>query len=85
MRKIPYRSVLVKLNQLMLDLQNNGVVQKQWPNYSKLSNDRHHCHLAYHYVAVWRERPRGIFVADEFDGEIEIVITYAGSRGSAPY
>ena len=53
MKKIPHRNVLVKLNQLMQDLQRTGVVQSKWANYSKLPDDRHHCHLGYSYVAVW--------------------------------
>ena len=35
----------------------------------------HHCHLSHKWVACWVETEKGITVE----------VTYAGSRGSAPY
>ncbi|ALC16317.1 hypothetical protein DSOUD_1538 [Desulfuromonas soudanensis] len=50
-----------------------------WPNYSKLSADLHHCHLKKGkptYVAVWREERN----------EIKLVeVIYAGTHEKAPY
>jgi hypothetical protein len=63
------------LDRLVADLENNGPVQKRWPNYSKLSKNEHHCHLSYHWVACWRHE----------DETIEIEVYYAGSRENAPY
>ena len=30
---------------LLLDIENDGPVRGNWRNYSKLSSDRHHCHI----------------------------------------
>ena len=35
------------LESLILDLKLTGPVRGDWPNYSKLSGGRHHCHLNY--------------------------------------
>jgi hypothetical protein len=61
---------------LLLDLAKSGPVQFEWPNYSKLSHSRYHCHLNYGFVAVW----------EVVDAKIRIVeVTYVGSREGAPY
>jgi len=44
-------------------------------NYSKLSGNEYHCHLAHHYVACWRHEKR----------TITIEVYYVGSRENAPY
>lgn len=64
-----------KLKMLVNDLALTGPVLPAWPNFSKLSQDEYHCHLAHKWVACWR--------AD--GGEIEIEVYYAGSRENAPY
>ncbi len=46
------------LFQLAGDIESSGPVRGDWPNYSKLSGNRHHCHLKKGhpcYVAVWTE------------------------------
>jgi hypothetical protein len=57
-----------------------GPVRGEWPNYSKLTKNRHHCHLKKRskptWVAVWK-------VVDNDDKIIEI--TYVGTREKAPY
>lgn len=56
-----------------------GPVRANWPNYGKLGNLRHHCHLRKGkptYVAVW----------EEVVGEIRIVeVIYVGTHEKAPY
>jgi hypothetical protein len=83
--KIPLRDIQIKLLKLMKDLRDKGAVQSNWANYGKLDKNRHHCHLNYHYVAVWREQKREATEPDEYDPNIEIFITYVGSRENAPY
>ena len=53
-----------------------GPVQGGWPNYSRLGFDKHHCHLSYRYVMVWR-------VVDKEAQTAEV--QYVGSRENAPY
>lgn len=61
---------------LLLDLIKIGPIQYEWPNYSKLTQGRYHCHLNYSFVAVW----------EVTDNEIRILeVTYVGSREDAPY
>ena len=61
---------------LKQDLTSDGPVQTSWPNYSKLGENRHHCHLTHHYVACW------IVLSDT---EMEMEVYYVGSRENAPY
>ncbi len=61
---------------LLLDLSKMGPIQHEWPNYSKLTHGRYHCHLNYSFVAVW----------EVTDKEIRILeVIYVGSREDAPY
>jgi len=39
------RKVAEKLQFLIADIILNGPVRGTWPNYSKLPDNRHHCHL----------------------------------------
>jgi mRNA-degrading endonuclease RelE of RelBE toxin-antitoxin system len=72
-----YRLILVKL---MRDLESLGPVRGDWPNYSKLGPDRHHCHLKRKgkptYVACWN-------VIDKDQKTMEVY--YVGTREKAPY
>ncbi|OGQ95122.1 MAG: cytotoxic translational repressor of toxin-antitoxin stability system [Deltaproteobacteria bacterium RIFOXYD12_FULL_57_12] len=67
------------LFQLVREIEMAGPVRGDWPNYSKLSDSEHHCHLKKDkptYVAVWREDK----------GKIRFVeVIYAGSHEKAPY
>jgi mRNA-degrading endonuclease RelE of RelBE toxin-antitoxin system len=56
-------------------LREKGPVAYDWQNYSKLSEDRYHCHLTYSYVACWTHEK----------GTITIEVYYVGSRENAPY
>jgi len=76
--KLPER-VRGLLFQLACEIESSGPVRGDWPNYSKLSGNRHHCHLRKGrptYVAVWREFAHTI-------GLVEVI--YAGSHEKAPY
>lgn len=67
------------LFQLVREIEAAGPVRGDWPNYSKLSDGVHHCHLKKGkptYVAMWQENR----------GEIRFVeVIYAGSHEKAPY
>ena len=68
-----------KLIALALDIQANGPVRGNWPNYGKLDGQRHHCHLKKGkpcYVALWIESDTGIQVVE---------IRYVGTHEGAPY
>ncbi len=61
--------------QLVIDLRESGPAQPEWPNYSKLGGNKHHCHLSHRWVACWEETKTGV----------QIEVYYVGSRESAPY
>jgi mRNA-degrading endonuclease RelE of RelBE toxin-antitoxin system len=64
---------------LVLEIRTSGPVRGDWPNYAKLSDHRHHCHLKKGnptYVAVWKESQNAIRL-------IEVI--YAGTHEKAPY
>ena len=66
------------LFQLAKDIEAFGPVRGDWPNYSKLGGNRHHCHLKKGhptYVAVWTD----------YRGTISVEIIYAGTHEKAPY
>ena len=66
------------LFQLAKDIEASGPVRGDWPNYSKLGDNRHHCHLKKGhptYVAVWTESR----------GTVSVEIIYAGTHEKAPY
>jgi mRNA-degrading endonuclease RelE of RelBE toxin-antitoxin system len=60
---------------LIADLESDGPIRKDWPNFSALGKGRYHCHLTRRYVACWTCRK----------GEIVIEVYYVGSREKAPY
>ena len=72
--KLP-QNVQDLFNELTEDLTAKGPEQPSWPNYSKLSKTKYHCHLNYSYVACWKCE----------NDSIEIEVYYAGSRENAPY
>jgi len=64
---------------LIRDMESNGPIRGDWPNFSALSGNRYHCHLKKGhptYVAIWE-------VADKEIKLIEVV--YAGTHEKAPY
>lgn len=75
--KLP-RPALAALFELMDSIKQSGPMRGDWPNYSKLDGNRHHCHLKKGrptYVAVWTEDKENITVE----------IIYAGTHEKAPY
>lgn len=78
--KLPNR-VQNTLQLLVEDLKADGPVQGRWPNYGKLSKDKHHCHLKKGkpptYVAIWEEKEQ------EQNNIIQVI--YVGTHQKAPY
>lgn len=71
--------VLAKLEALLADLRINGPVRGNWPNYGKLSDTKHHCHIRNGkpcYVAVWEVTDKAIQL---------IEVQYVGTHEDAPY
>lgn len=76
--KLP-TGVKERLYALLLEIEKDGPVRGNWPNYGKIGIDRHHCHLKKGrptYVAVWE-------VSDNRIKLIEVI--YVGSHEKAPY
>jgi hypothetical protein len=74
-KKMPKQQA-VNFYNLFKELEENGPVRSNWPNYGILKGtNTHHCHLSHKWVACWVETKQGI----------EIEVTYAGSRESSPY
>ncbi|MDO8785194.1 MAG: cytotoxic translational repressor of toxin-antitoxin stability system [Syntrophales bacterium] len=64
---------------LIRDIEFHGPVRGNWPNYGRLSGNRHHCHIKKGkptYVAIWEVTDKGIRL---------IEVTYAGTHEKAPY
>ncbi len=77
-RKLP-KGVQDQAQFLMGDIEQHGPVRGDWPNYSKLGKNRHHCHLKKGhptYVAVWMEYADGIRIVE---------VKYVGTHERAPY
>ena len=74
MRKLPV-AVQVLFQALVKDLEATGPEQTSWRNFSKLGDNKFHCHLNYSYVACWRNN----------NGNLMIEVYYVGSREKAPY
>lgn len=72
--KMPER-IQMKLRALIDDLEETGPKQKDWPNFSQLSDNTFHCHLSHKWVACWQNEKNSI----------TIEVYYAGSRENAPY
>jgi hypothetical protein len=67
--------IQMKMANLLEDLEAKGPIQTQWPNYSRLTEGRYHCHLSYKWIACWYYE----------DNDLKIEVYYAGSRENAPY
>lgn len=64
---------------LIRDIEAQGPVRGNWPNYSKLSSNRHHCHLKKGkttYVAIWQVVDKKIHIVE---------VSYVGTHEKAPY
>jgi len=60
---------------LVENLREQGPIQTNWPNFSKLGKNQYHCHLNRSWVACWKYEKKTIII------EVE----YVGSREKAPY
>lgn len=72
------RSIRQALFALMYDIETRGPVRGDWPNYGKLDEERHHCHIKKGkptIVAVWK--------ADKNMRFVEVI--YVGTHEKAPY
>jgi len=68
-----------KLVLLTQEIESYGPVRGNWPNYSALPGNQHHCHLKKGrptYVAVWEVADNKIQIAE---------VIYAGTHEKAPY
>lgn len=74
LKRLP-EAIQDKFLALVEDLKTKGPVQSEWKNYSKLGENKYHCHLSYSWVACWRSEK----------GTLIIEVYYAGSRENAPY
>jgi len=74
LRRMP-EQIQKKMANLVEDLRDKGPIRSEWPNFSKLGEDRYHCHLAYKWVACWSCEKKSV----------RIEVYYAGSRENAPY
>ncbi|MFO7813482.1 MAG: cytotoxic translational repressor of toxin-antitoxin stability system [Pelovirga sp.] len=75
--KLP-KAVKAALLTLMDEIALLGPIRGNWPNYSKLAEGGHHCHLKKGkptYVAVWMAEKQTITVE----------IVYVGTHEKAPY
>lgn len=75
--KLPM-AVRAVLQTLMDEISISGPVRGDWPNYSKLSDGRHHCHLKKGkptFVAVWTTEKK----------TVSVEIVYVGTHEKAPY
>jgi hypothetical protein len=74
LEKLP-ADVRKRLYDLLKDLRDSGPLQVHWPNFSRLSTNKYHCHLTRKWVACWYHKK----------GAFEIEVYYAGSRENSPY
>ena len=72
-------NVKFSLIALIREIEVKGPARGNWPNYSGLGGNRHHCHLKKGkttYVAIWQV----------IDKKIRIVeVNYVGTHEKAPY
>jgi hypothetical protein len=77
-RKLP-ENVQNLLIALKRDMEANGPIRGDWPNFSPLPDNRYHCHLKKGhptYVAIW----------EVINKEIRLIeVIYAGTHEKAPY
>ena len=77
-QKLPKR-VADNLATLVVEIEEFGPVRGLWPNYSKLTGTKHHCHLKKGnptYVAIWQ-------VDNDIINFVEVI--YVGTHEKAKY
>ena len=78
LKKLP-ENVNASVIALIRDIESRGPVRGNWPNYSRLGGNRHHCHLKKGkttYVAIWRVINKEIHIVE---------VSYVGTHEKAPY
>jgi len=76
--KLPTRAKEA-LTELIRDMEANGPIRGDWPNFSALPDNRYHCHLK-------KGRPTYVAIWEVMDKEIKLIeVTYAGTHEKAPY
>jgi hypothetical protein len=76
-RKLPenIQNLLITLKR---ELEVNGPIRGNWPNFSPLSGNRYHCHLK-------KGRPTYVAIWEVLNKEIRLIeVTYAGTQEKAP-
>lgn len=74
-KQLPER-IFDALMTLEAEIQLPDPVRGNWPNYSRLGKERHHCHLSRKYVVCW----------EVIDKKVQLVeVYYVGGRENAPY
>ena len=72
----PVRQILFAL---IGDIEAYGPVRGDWPNYGKLADGKHHCHLK-------KGQPTYVVVWEVLDKKIKLVeVHYVGTHEKAPY
>ena len=66
-----------KVFTLLKEIEGTGPVRGDWPNYSKLPGNRHHCHIK-------KGRPTYVMVWQAIDLKT-VEVTYVGTHERAPY
>ena len=77
-QKLP-KSVQNGIITLIKEIEAEGPVRGNWPNYGRLPDNRHHCHVKKGhptYVVIWKEIKSGIQIVE---------VIYAGTHEKAPY
>lgn len=77
-KKLPPK-ILEILDALIAEIEIAGPVRGNWPNYSKIGDHLHHCHIKKGkptYVAVWEEDIETIRLVE---------VKYVGTHENAPY
>ena len=72
-------AVETRLRRLLAQIELDGPVRGDWPNYSSLTDNCHHCHLKKGhptYVAVWQVEDKNIRLVE---------VVYVGTHEKAPY
>ena len=80
-KQIERLSVNVKnrLFYLLAEIEQSGPVRGNWPNYGKLDDTRHHCHIR-------KGKPCFFAVWEVTDKKINLVeVKYVGTHEKAPY
>jgi hypothetical protein len=76
--KLP-KKIIGILDTLIAEIELTGPVQGRWPNYGKLGERLHHCHIK-------KGHPTYVVVWEEVETHIQLVeIQYVGTHEDAPY